>query len=167
MLLWSFVSYAQSDTYNFRVHDGALVWQKVYVSGGRDAKALKSWAVKHNLTRVQVIDDSTLVCKLPGTRIPYKSYGFTAGNTSILIINAALSARIIIQVKDDRYRVTADHLYFDSGAPMTTGTAEETFVDKRGDLNDNFGQKCHGWLLDQWLLRCFDPAQSNYLDDDF
>ena len=99
---------AQEDTRNFKINDGKLMWQKVYQSPLKITEILTALQALDSISgeSVRKLDDNTIIATLSKLPLDFRGYGKTEMSTPMYISRSVLNAKITIEVKDGRYRVT-------------------------------------------------------------
>lgn len=159
------------DSHNFIVVDGSdVVWQKVFVSDIDNIQDLQDqffWKGFHNC---RILDDSTLVCDYTWRgQIPVQKYGYKRAKMPIFLLNIdKLIARIVVQVKNGRYRVTFDDIYsYGSHSVIASGYFDFLIDEKTGGLRDEATLDVALDVLDRMFTEAVDFSKPGYLSPDF
>lgn len=158
-------------SHNFIVVDGSdVAWQKVFVSGIGNIQYLQDqffWKGFHNC---RILDDSTLVCDYTWRGpIPVQKYGYKRAKMPIFLLNLdKLIARVVVQVKNDRYRVTFDDLYaYGSQSVIASGYFDFLIDEKTGGFREVATLDVALDVLDRMFTEAVDFTQPGYLSPDF
>lgn len=167
-LLFSVTLNAQID--NFSVtQDGKVYWQKVFDTT-LDHDGLFNTIV-NNGQFVDVIDGEVITFRVVRAKVDYKQLGFTAGNIPLYASACDVTSFVTIQIKDGRYRVTADNIILTenrTGGLFTEGTEHqiETWAVKNGEIAKNFA-KASSQLYDKFFTSLFLVGEKSYIDDEW
>lgn len=158
-------------SHNFIVVNGSNVaWQKVFVSGIGNIQDLQDqffWKGFHNC---RILDDSTLVCDYTWRgQIPVQKYGYKRAKMPIFLLNIdKLIARIVVQVKNGRYRVTFDDIYsYGSHSVIASGYFDFLIDEKTGGLRDEATLDVALDVFDRMFTEAVDFSKPGYLSPDF
>ena len=129
-----------TDRHNFVViSDRDVVWQKVYNSDVKTIHDLEELFFGHGFTDCQTLNDSTLVCRYvcPGG-IPYKRYGYSRMKLPLSVLSVRdLEARVVVQLKDGKYRITFDNISTCNGSAGIKNGYTDFFIENiTGELYD-------------------------------
>lgn len=100
-----------TDTHNFSIADGKIIWQYVFEYSGTFEELATSVGSSTSL-RVISAKDGTITAEVLPFYSDYKSAGVGKFEVSALILNAKAFGNAIIQYKEGRYRVTVRDIEF-------------------------------------------------------
>ena len=94
------------DSSYFKIKDGKLIWQKVFLKDNKDlighfSKQVISNISKDNLQQV----GNRMSFEIKEDKVEYKKYGGTWSNT-LAHLNVPISYLVVIDFKENKYRVT-------------------------------------------------------------
>lgn len=158
-------------SHNFIVVNGSdVAWQKVFVSGIGNIQDLQDqffWKGFHNC---RILDDSTLVCDYTWRGpIPVQKYGYKRAKMPVFLLNIdKLIARIVVQVRNGRYRVTFDNIYASGRYPgIESGYFDFLIDEKTGGLRDEALLDVALDVFDRMFTEAVDFSKPGYLSPDF
>ena len=155
---------------NFSVSsDGMAYWQKVYDTS-LDHDGLFD-VIVNNGQFVDVVDGDVITFRVVRAKLDFKKYGFTRGNIPLYAAGSDVSCFVTIQIKDGRYRVTADNIVLvenTTGGLMEEGTENpiETWAVKNGAITNAFS-KNPSQLYDRFFSALFLLEGKSYIDDEW
>lgn len=161
------------DSHNFIVVDGSdVAWQKVFVSDIDNIQDLQDqffWKGFHNC---RILDDLTMVCDYIWRGwIPVQKYGYKRGKMPVFLLNIdKFTARVVVQVRNGRYRVTFDNIYTFgrlSGPGLESGYFDFLIDEKTGGLRDEALLDVALDVLDRMFTEAVDFSKPGYLSPDF
>ena len=158
-------------SHNFIVVDGSdVAWQKVFVSDIGNIQELQGLFFWKGFPHCRILDDSTLVCdyKWRG-QIPVQKYGYRRGKMPVFLLNIdKFKARVVVQVKNGRYRVTFDDIYASGRiAGIESGYFDFLIDEKTGGLRDVATLDVALDVLDRMFTEAVDFSKPGYLSPDF
>lgn len=162
----SFVTAAQSPgSYNFRIENGALVWQKVYsTKDSCSIKAIINTLMQRGFSRDITVLDGDISCEFRIRRLEYKSLGYKHGQLQVYITNDEFTGFTTIQVKPDRYRVTVSRIRCHHPHYGTSGL--EAFAVDGKRFNTQFLERS-AHVIDANLSALFDSLNNTLQNDDW
>ena len=129
-----------ADRHNFVViSDRDVVWQKVYNSDVKTIHDLEGLFFGHGFTDCQTLNDSTLACRyVCHGGIPYKRYGYSRMKLPLSVLSVRdLEARVVVQMKDSKYRITFDNIFTCNGSAGIKNGYTDFFIENiTGELYD-------------------------------
>lgn len=161
------------DSHNFIVVDGSdVAWQKVFVSDIDNIQDLQDqffWKGFHNC---RILDDLTMVCDYIWRGwIPVQKYGYKRGKMPVFLLNIdKFTARVVVQVRNGRYRVTFDNIYTFgrlSGPGLESGYFDFLIDEKTGGLRDEALLDVALDVLDRMFTEAVDFSKPGYLSPNF
>lgn len=161
------------DSHNFIVVDGSdVAWQKVFVSDIDNIQDLQDqffWKGFHNC---RILDDLTMVCDYIWRGwIPVQKYGYKRGKMPVFLLNIdKFTARVVVQVRNGRYRVTFDNIYTFgrlSGPGLESGYFDFLIDERTGGLRDEALLDVALDVLDRMFTEAVDFSKPGYLSPDF
>ena len=158
-------------SHNFIVVDGSdVAWQKVFVSDIGNIQELQGLFFWKGFPHCRILDDSTLVCdyKWRG-QIPVQKYGYRRGKMPVFLLNIdKFTARVVVQVKNDRYRVTFDDIYASGRmAGIESGYFDFLIDEKTGGFREAALLDVALDVLDRMFTEAVDFSKPGYLSPDF
>lgn len=159
------------DSHNFIVVNGSdVAWQKVFVSGIGNIQDLQDQFFWKGFQNCRILDDSTLACDYTWRGpIPVQKYGYKRAKMPIFLLNIdKLIARIVVQVKNGRYRVTFDDIYaYGSHSVIASGYFDFLIDEKTGGLRDEATLDVALDVFDRMFTEAVDFSKPGYLSPDF
>lgn len=160
-----------TDRHNFVViSDRDVVWQKVYNSAVKTSHDLEGLFFGHGFTDCQTLNDSTLVCRYAcHGGIPYKRYGYSRMKLPLSVLSVRdLEARVVVQMKDGKYRITFDNIYTCNGSAGIKNGYTDFFIENiTGELYDKRQLSIAMEVLDKLFTEAVDFSRQGYLSTDF
>lgn len=157
--------------HNFVVFsDRDVVWQKVYNSDVKTIHDLEGLFFEHGFTNCQTLNDSTLVCRYNcHGGIPYKRYGYSRMKLPLSVLSVRdLEARVVVQMKDVKYRITFDNIYTCNGSAGIKNGYTDFFIENiSGELYDKRQLSIAMEVLDKLFTEAVDFSRQGYLSTDF
>jgi len=124
--------------FTFKAVDNELVWQKIFTSEIDDLQNVfkKEVVTNMQLENLQEIDN-TISFNVKGEKIDFKKYGGTWGNTAVFI-QYPQNFLVVIDFKDDRYRVTVKSIKVDfTTSGINSINDFEDYILKKGKIKNN------------------------------
>ena len=160
-----------TDRHNFVViSDRDVVWQKVYDSDVKTIHDLEGLFFGHGFTDCQTLNDSTLVCRYNcHGGIPYKRYGYSRMKLPLSVLSVRdLEARVVVQMKNGKYRITFDNIYTCNGSAGIKNGYTDFFIENiTGELYDKRQLSIAMEVLDKLFTEAVDFSRQGYLATDF
>lgn len=160
-----------TDRHNFVViSDREVVWQKVYDSDVKTIHDLEGLFFGHGFTDCQTLNDSTLVCRYNcHGGIPYKRYGYSRMKLPLSVLSVRdLEARVVVQMKNGKYRITFDNIYTCNGSAGIKDGYTDFFIENiTGELYDKRQLSIAMEVLDKLFTEAVDFSCQGYLATDF
>ena len=160
-----------ADRHNFVViGDREVIWQKVYDSDVKTIHDLEGLFFRHGFTDCQTLNDSTLVCRYAcHGGIPYKRYGYSRMKLPLSVLSVRdLEARVVVQMKDGKYRITFDNIFTCNGSAGIKNGYTDFFIENiTGELYDKRQLSIAMEVLDKLLTEAVDFSRQGYLSTDF
>ena len=160
-----------ADRHNFVViSDRDVVWQKVYNSDVKTIHDLEGLFFGHGFTDCQTLNDSTLVCRYNcHGGIPYKRYGYSRMKLPLSVLSVRdLEARVVVQMKNGKYRITFDNIYTCNGSAGIKNGYTDFFIENiTGELYDKRQLSIAMEVLDKLFTEAVDFSRQGYLATDF
>lgn len=159
-----------ADRHNFVViSDRDVVWQKVYNSDVKTIHDLEGLFFGHGFTDCQTLNDSTLVCRyVCHGGIPYKRYGYSRMKLPLSVLSVRdLEARVVVQMKNGKYRITFDNIYTCNGSAGIKNGYTDFFIENiTGELYDKRQLSIAMEVLDKLFTEAVDFSRQGYLATD-
>lgn len=160
-----------TDRHNFVViSDRDVVWQKVYDSDVKTIHDLEGLFFGHGFTNCQTLNDSTLVCRYNcHGGLPYKRYGYSRMKLPLSVLSVRdLEARVVVQMKNGKYRITFDNIYTCNGSAGIKNGYTDFFIENiSGELYDKRQLSIAMEVLDKLFTEAVDFSRQGYLATDF
>lgn len=163
--------WAQEAPYNFALNDGDVIWQKVYTSDMTTAQ-LADFFIASGRFEDLTYNDDNITCRLKPVEADWKKLGYTSLTVPEMAASSDIVCFATIQVKDGRYRVSAEDLYFIANRAsgfFKAGekTAVSTMLLKKGAFRTSSSGAMHlAEILDAHLTESFSTNQKAFLQDD-
>lgn len=158
-------------SHNFIVVNGSdVAWQKVFCSGIGNIQDLQDQFFRKGFHNCRILDDFTLVCDYTWRGpIPVQKYGYKRARMPVFLLNIdKLIARIVVQVKNGRYRVTFDNIYASGYYPGIESGYFDFLIDERtGGLRDEALLDVALDVLDRMFTEAVDFSKPGYLSPNF
>lgn len=158
-------------SHNFIVVNGSdVAWQKVFVSDIDNIQDLQDQFFWKGFQNCRILDDFTMVCDyIWRGQIPVQKYGYKRAKMPVFLLNIdKLIARIVVQVKNGRYRVTFDNIYASGRYPgIENGYFYFLIDEKTGGLRDEAILEVALDVFDRMLTEAVDFSKPGYLSPDF
>lgn len=152
LALLGFAAQAQTpEDYHFYVDDQGVCWRQVYESPADSTAVLDFIFGSGNFTDIAEISSGISFIVTP-RKIDTRAGGFKAGSVAMYISNYTMTAHGLLQMKEDRYRVTVDRIVFQAG-PDTT--LETYALNKRLEFKPVFVSMNAAKAIDYELTRLF------------
>lgn len=114
---------------NLYTDDGAVKWQRIYEASQSGAAIVKALKLDGRFSEVEQLDSNTIVAKLENYEIDYKEQGYTKWNVPMYFSMQKMSAQVLINLKQGRYRVTLYNIVFEQTKTVSEiYTAGETYA---------------------------------------
>ena len=152
------------------IRDQDVVWQKVYNSAVKTIHDLEGLFFGHGFTDCQTLNDSTLVCRyVCHGGIPYKRYGYSRMKLPLSVLSVRdLEARVVVQMKDVKYRITFDNISTCNGSAGIKNGYTDFFIENiTGELYDKRQLSIAMEVLDKLFTEAVDFSRQGYLATDF
>lgn len=158
-------------SHNFIVVDGSdVAWQKVFVSDIGNIQELQGLFFWKGFPHCRILDDSTLVCEyIWRGPIPVQKYGYKRVKMPVFLLNIdKFTARVVVQVKNGRYRVTFDNIYASGQiAGIESGYFDFLIDEKTGGFREVATLDVALDVLDRMFTEAVDFSKPGYLSPDF
>ena len=119
---------------NFYIDKGEIIWRRVFESAA-DLKTIETNFRAKGCFRDFNSYDGLITAELYGLRLNIEATGYKRMSLPIYIPSNSFSAFVIVQVKEDRYRVTVRRIYLEDKLGVSSLT---TFAVKDGKIDDKF-----------------------------
>lgn len=160
-----------TDRHNFVViGDREVIWQKVYDSDVQTIHDLEGLFFGHGFTDCQTLNDSTLACRyVCHGGIQYKRYGYSRMKLPLSVLSVRdLEARVVVQMKNGKYRITFDNIYTCNGSAGIKNGYTDFFIDNiSGEFYDKRQLSIAMEVLDKLFTEAVDFSRQGYLATDF
>jgi len=113
LFAWSlfFVNFTLSVTDNFEIENGQVLWQKVYETDLTKEQLIGQ--IKSSGQFVNISENGeSLTAEINQLSMDFKGYGISEMSTPIYISRSYVKAFVLIEFKDERYRVTLKNIKF-------------------------------------------------------
>jgi hypothetical protein len=129
----------QNDT-DFYIENGKVYWQHIYEVPGKNTEELIKYFEKEVMTNIKLdnfqIIDNTASFTITDDKINFRKYGGTAMG-SILFIQDYFKYLVVIDFKNEKYRVTIKEIFIDNklyNIAQSSGFIEEYITKKKNTL---------------------------------
>ena len=164
------VSSLYSQVNNFGVtNNGKAYWQKVYNTDIPREDMLNN--IINNGNFVDINDGDVITFRIYRGKLDVTDYGYTRGSVPIYVTTYDVSCFVTVQIKDGKYRVTADNIILVRN--VTNGLGKEgeeepieTWAVKRGQISNGFS-KSPSEVYDAYFTNLFQFHKKTYLDDEW
>lgn len=168
-LLFCASIYAQNNNNFSLTPEGKVYWQRVYNIDLTHDDLLDIIINDGNF--VDITDGEVITFRVVRGKIDFGKYGFSRGRVPIYVAASDVSCFVTLQMKDGKYRVTADNIVLTenvSGGLLKEGTENtlETYAVRRGDLSNGF-LKAPSELYNAYFSTIFFFQKKSYLDDEW
>ena len=156
-------------SHNFIVVDGRdVAWQKVFVSGIGNIQDFQGLFFCKGFQNCRIMNDSTMVCDYTWRGpIPFQKFGYKRAKMPIFLLNIdKFIARVVVQVKNGRYRVTFDEIY-SSGSLTGSGYFDFLIDEKTGGFRGEATLDMALDVFDKMFTEAVDFGKPGYLSPDF
>lgn len=115
-------------TYNFKIEDGDVIWQAIYNKTVEITEMEKQLRLTGEFDNYQISEEQ-IICNLDDYQVDYISQGKTYMNTPIFISQMQFRSLVVIDFKEDKYRITLSKLQSSPRMDGPLGTAGQyTFL---------------------------------------
>lgn len=104
-------------TYGFNLVDGEVIWQNIF-STDKSAKEISEYFTRVRKFDIVENDSATIYGKVERQNINYEKLGFKRMSVA-MFVNCPTSYKIIIDIKNERYRVTISEVVFAATMGLT------------------------------------------------
>lgn len=165
------VNVTAQETNNFSiVEETKLIWQKVYESNLTEQEIINTLINSGEISDVTNVDGK-ITFNIKGLKVDYEAAGYSRMDIPLYVSANDLSCFITIQVKEGRYRVTAEKLTL---VAHTTGglyvrgekATIETYAIKKGVFTNHFN-KSPKIIYDKCLSNAFLIKKKTYINEDW
>jgi hypothetical protein len=159
------ISYGQENVNNFIIDNSELVWQKVFETS-MTFEELKEKIKDSGLFEKVEISDNKLSGEIKPFSADFNGAGFSEMSAPIYIARSTLSGFIIIEYKENKYRVTLKKILLTQKyTDPLTNQGETTQLEFFGLKNNmyemtNYFKKSPSYILDYTLTKKFDFKDS-------
>lgn len=119
--------FSQSETNNFVIENGKLIWQHIYETELTNKQLIQNIKSSGNFKNLE-ISDNEITGEIENLTIDYKGFGLSEMSTPIYIARTSINSFVLFELKEDRYRVTIKNIKliqrYDDG------------LSKQGDISD-------------------------------
>ncbi len=105
------ISFTLSETDNFEIEKGQVLWQKVYETDLTKEQLIgqvKSSGQFENISE----NGESLTAEINQLSMDFKGYGISEMSTPMYVSRSYIKAFVLIEFKDERYRVTLKNIKF-------------------------------------------------------
>ena len=118
---------------NFKYTNGNLTWQKVYTTNATTnniVKSLKTTGIIKNITEF----NNSFTGTIENLELDYRGFGKTGINTPFYIVNNYLECFILVELKENKYRVTLKEIKLKQ--ITSVGSQNNPFSSESGELTE-------------------------------
>ena len=98
-----------SETDNFEIENGKLIWQKVYETELTNEQLKERIKNSGNFKNLE-LSENGIIAEITNLSIDYKGYGSSEMSTPIYVARNSLNSFVQIEFKENRYRVTIKNI---------------------------------------------------------
>lgn len=110
LFFFSVFAFSQNDTIGyFKTTDGILIWQKVFKTKLSKNEVMKHFKQSGYFKKIDTFQNS-LTTNLKKINMDYKGYGKSEISTAMYISRNFLSSFVIIDFKENKYRITLKNI---------------------------------------------------------
>lgn len=105
------IGFTPPETDNFQIENGLVLWQKVYetdLTKEQLIKQIKSSGQFENISE----NEESLSAEINQLSMDFKGYGISKISTPMYVSQSYVKAFVLIEFKDERYRVTLKNIKF-------------------------------------------------------
>lgn len=166
LFLAGFAMAQSAEDYGFTTDGVNVRWQRVFDSdvpfdADRIIENLLSTGRCRNIQQV----NGKIFCDLNVGRLVYEPMGYSRGRLPIYLTGGNFSAYIVIQLKENRYRVTASLMGFLGDNAFVSTTLEDQAL-KGGSFNPSFTEPA-AKIIDYNLSLCLSWLNEDRFGDDW
>lgn len=155
---------------NFSIsQDGKVFWQKVYDTNLGHDGILN--VIVNDGQFVDVVDGDAITFRVVRGKVDFKQLGYSRNNLPIYALASDVSCFVTIQIKDGRYRVTADSIVLvenTTNGLLVEGTENpvEIYAVKNGAFTKGFS-KTPSEFYDKFFSGLFLLEGKSYINDEW
>ncbi len=103
------IGFNQSDTDNFEIENGKLIWQKVYETELTNEQIIGEIKKSGNFKNIEISEDGVFA-EFKNLSFDFKGFGSSEMSTPIYVARNSANAFVQIEFKENRYRVTIKNI---------------------------------------------------------
>lgn len=140
ILILAFIAVCWSaSAQSFIIEDGKITWQKVYNTDLSHQEIIKSLYASNHCSDIIVLDSSFVTGVMRPTFYDCKAYDISYMRSPMYITQSLLGpAHFVLQIKDNRYRVTLQDIRLTSSDTSYSNTQIESVAFIDGELSGDF-----------------------------
>ena len=144
------ISFNLSETNNFGIENGQVIWQKVYETNLTHSQIISQIKSSGDFKNISENDES-LSAEIDQLSLDFKGFGISEMSTPIYVARSYINAFVLIEFKENRYRVSIKNIklvqkYDDALSKAGETTDIELFALKKQntEFKSNFLNKPSG-----------------------
>jgi len=151
-------------TNNFLIEENKVIWQKVFETPLSFRDVVEKVKESGAMTSMEE-GDTKIIGDLKPLPADFKGAGYTMMNTAIIVTSSDLLGYVLVEYKDNRYRVTIKNIqlsqkYDDPLSEMGQKTSIEVYAIKKGEFKNSFLNSISK-ILDYTFTKTFSVKKSN------
>jgi len=99
------IGFSTSETDNFEIENGKLIWQKVYETELTKEQLTDKIKSSGNFKNVE-LNESGIIAEINNLTLDFKGYGSSEMSTPMYIARNSVNSFVQIEFKDSKYRVS-------------------------------------------------------------
>ncbi|MDG1811408.1 MAG: hypothetical protein P8H13_05685 [Polaribacter sp.] len=103
------IGFSTSETDNFEIENGKLIWQKVYETELTKEQLTDKIKNSGNFKNVE-LNESGIIAEITNLTLDYKGYGLSEMSTPIYIARNSVNSFVQIEFKESKYRVSIKNI---------------------------------------------------------
>ena len=101
--------FSQSETNNFVIENGKLIWQHIYETELTNEQLIQNIKSSGNFKNLE-ISENEITGEIENLTIDYKGFGLSEMSTPVFITIKSINSFVLFELKEDRYRVTIKNI---------------------------------------------------------
>ncbi|ADV50586.1 hypothetical protein Celal_3320 [Cellulophaga algicola DSM 14237] len=103
------IGFSTSETDNFEIENGKLIWQKVYETELTKEQLTDKIKNSGNFKNVE-LNESGIIAEITNLTLDFKGYGSSEMSTPMYIARNSVNSFVQIEFKESKYRVSIKHI---------------------------------------------------------
>lgn len=160
LIICCFITQNTISQNNFKVSNNNITWQKVFNTDSiTDNQLIKFINTKPKIINVNYLDNQ-ITAEIEGDEIDYKKYGGKTMST-LTILNHKLHAKVLIEIKQNKYRVTVQNITFIDDWSMNSLNA---FADNTSTLKEYVLKKNGAIKQGKTIIKGLDYLNQHFIE---